>query len=121
MSAQGSAAADRTAAFVRITTLIRQSIVCEKYESVSQRVRNQVRVLPFVCVGDCESDGGMLPRARSAGLLVSLHTGRVNCRLQARKHTHTVAQFHTPGLVKTLTNLIQVFKANLNLTLALAP
>lgn len=46
--------ADRTAAFVHITTLIRQSIVREKYESASQCVRS-ADVL-FVCYCDIESD-----------------------------------------------------------------
>ncbi len=38
LSARSSAVADSTAAFVHITTLIRQSIVCEKYQSVSHCV-----------------------------------------------------------------------------------
>ena len=50
--------ADRTAAFVHITTLIKQSIVCEKYESISQRVRKWcvVCVCVCVCAWDIESD-----------------------------------------------------------------
>lgn len=51
--------ADRAAAFVHITTLIRQSIVCEKYESSSPCVQMSafvgVRAL-FVCGWDIESD-----------------------------------------------------------------
>ena len=42
-----------------------------------------------VCAWDIESDSWMLPPARSACLLVSLQTSRVNCWLEAKWKTHT--------------------------------
>lgn len=48
--------ADRTAAFVHITTLIRQSIVCEKYESLSLSLSLPLCLCVCLCDWDIESD-----------------------------------------------------------------